>query len=66
VTHHQIIEEVMGLTLQEANAQLELGRDVDVLIVAETGADEGAVMGANGGDVGPGAVAVGGLAVALG
>lgn len=56
----------MGLTLQEANAQLELGRDVDVLIVAETGTDEGAVMGADGGDVGPGAVAVGCLAVALG
>lgn len=55
----------MCLTLEEADAHLELGGDVDVLVVAEAGADEGAVVGADGGDVGPGAVTVGGLAVAL-
>lgn len=65
MTHHQLVEEVVRLTLQEADAHFELRGDVDVLVVAESGADEGAVVGADGGDVGPGAVAVGGLAVTL-
>lgn len=55
----------MRLTLQKTDAHLELCGDGDILVIAKPAADKGAVVSADGGDVGPGAVAVSGLAVAL-
>lgn len=54
----------VGLGLQEADAQIELVGDVDVLVLLRKGADEGGVVGADLGDVGVFAAAVFGVAVA--
>lgn len=54
----------MGLALQEADAEVELGCYGEVLVLLWEGPDEGAVVGAEIGDVGVEARAVGGVAVA--
>lgn len=56
----------MGLALEEADAHVELGRHVDVLVMLGEGPDEGAVVGAHLGEVGVRAITVGGLAIAGG
>lgn len=54
----------MGLRLQEADTQVKLAGDVEVLVLLEQRADKGGIMGANLGDVGVSTGAVDRVAVA--